>query len=217
MAGLIGFATDDIRIQGLEHHEPENLLSAIGVMPGSSLIGFDAAEARVKLETLDWVEAAKVLRRFPNQLEIAVVEREPFALWQRGDNYFVIDKSGVAMSGIAAGAFTSLPLVTGEGANIAAAELINQLSANPALSSQVRAAARVGGRRWTLYLDSGVTVLLPEDHWVEALKTLQKLDQAQQLLSKGIKSVDFRVAGRIGVAVAEITAAACAKGSVECR
>lgn len=205
LAGLVGFAAADIKIEGLMHQDPEAVLSAIGVRPGGSLLGFTGAEAKRALETLDWVQSAEVEWMFPNQLEIAVVERTPFALWQRGSEYHVIDKTGVTISDVPASAFVTLPLVTGEGAATAAAELINQLSANPALLSQVKAAARVGGRRWTLYLDSGVTVMLPEADWVEALATLRKLDETQQLLSKGIRSVDFRVAGRISVAVAEVT------------
>src|SRR4051812_39515475 len=39
-AGLLGFAADDIRVTGLVHQEPEMVLSAIGVQPGASLIGF---------------------------------------------------------------------------------------------------------------------------------------------------------------------------------
>ena len=70
------------------------------MQPGGSLIGFDAAVARRILENLDWIETAKVQRLFPNQLDIFVREREPFAIWQRGQAYYVIDKSGTAMSGL---------------------------------------------------------------------------------------------------------------------
>ncbi len=173
-AGVVGMAAEDITITGLSHHDPEVLLSAIGVSPGGSLIGFDAALARRILENLDWIEGAKVQRRFPNQLDIAVRERDPFAIWQRGAAYYVIDKTGAAMSGLAASQLVKLPLVTGEGANLAAAELINQLEAYPDLMLQVKAAARVGGRRWTLYLDNGVTVLLPERDWAEAIAEGQR-------------------------------------------
>ncbi len=203
IAGLAGFAADDIKIEGLANHAPEAVLAAINVKPGGSLIGFDALQARRILENIDWVASAKVQRLFPNQLEIAVVERMPFAVWQRGKSYYAIDRSGAAMSGIASATLAGLPLVSGEGAQTAAAELVNQLEAVPALKAKIRAAARVGLRRWTLYLDNGVTVLLPERGVEAALALAGKLDATQGLLSKGITSLDLRLADRVTVAVAE--------------
>jgi len=208
LAGLAGMAAEDIKIEGLVHQEPEAVLKAIGVTPGGSLIGFDAGHAKRLLESLDWVATAKVQRLFPNQLEIAVAERVPFAIWQRGGSYYVIDKSGAAMSTLPASLMTKLPLVSGEGAETAAAELVNQLEAFPGLLLQVRAAARVGNRRWTLYLDNGVKVLLPEDGVAGALAAVAKLDQTQQLLSKGITAIDLRLGDRITVAMAEVEEAA---------
>lgn len=206
-AGVVGMAAEDITITGLEHHEPEMLLTAIGVQPGGSLIGFDAVQARHILENLDWIENAKVQRLFPNQLAIEVREREPFAIWQRGQAYYVIDKSGAAMSGLAAAQLVRLPLVTGEGANTAAAELINQLSAYPDILLQVKAAARVGDRRWTLYLDNGITVQLPEKGAGNAIALADELNKTQQLLSRGIRSLDLRLTDRVIVEVAEFEAA----------
>lgn len=204
VASVAGMAASDIKIQGLTHHEPETLLAAIGVTPGGSMVGFDAAVAKRILENLDWVAAAKVQLLFPNQLEIAIAEREPFAIWQREGTYYVIDRTGAAMSGIPASEMVKLPLITGNDANLAAEELINQLEAYPDLMLQVKAASRVGSRRWNLYLDNGVSVLLPEAGWQTALAAVAKLDRTQQLLSKGIRSVDFRLAGQVTVAVAEI-------------
>lgn len=203
-ASIVGMAAEDISITGLEHHEPEVLLAAIGIQPGASLIGFDAGHARRILEGLDWIERAKVQRLFPNQLAVEVKERRPFAIWQRGESYYVIDRTGSAMSGLAAAKLVSLPLVTGEGANTAAAELVNQLAAYPDILLQMKAAARVGKRRWTIYLDSGVTVQLPEQGWQDALRMADELNRTQQLLSRGIRSVDLRLAGRVIVEVAEL-------------
>ena len=206
-AGVVGMAAQEITITGLEHHEPESLLSAIGVQPGGSLMGFDAVRARNILQNLDWIESAKVQRLFPNQLVVEVREREPFAIWQRGQAYYVIDKSGAAMSGLSAAQLVRLPLVTGEGANTAAAELINQLAAYPGIMLQVKAAARVGGRRWTLYLDNGITVQLPENGAKQALALADELNRTQQLLSRGIRSLDLRLTDRVIVEVAELEAA----------
>jgi cell division protein FtsQ len=211
-AGLAGMAAEDITITGLAHHDPEALLAAIGVSPGGSLIGFDAVQARSILENLDWVERAKVQRVFPNQLAIEVKEREPFAVWQRGRSYYVIDKSGAAMSGLKAAELVRLPLVTGEGANTAAADLINQLSAYPDIMLQMKAAARVGQRRWNLYLDSGIIVQLPEQGWQQALALADELNRTQQILSRGIRSLDLRLAGRVSVEVAETEAEGASAG-----
>jgi cell division protein FtsQ len=203
---LFGFAADGIRITGLKYHDAESLLIPIGVRPGGSLIGFDAANARNLLENMDWVLSAKVMRLFPNQLEISVVEREPFALWQRGGSHYVIDETGSAMSSLDPARMPKLPLVTGEGAQSAISELVNQLEAHPRLKSKMLAAARVGQRRWTLHLDNGVSVALPERDVEKAMTRVEELDQRYDLLSKGIKGIDLRVAGRVTVMVSEVPA-----------
>ncbi len=76
------------------------MLAHIGVKPGGSLVGFNADDARILLESLDWVADAEVRRTFPNPLEVTLNEREPFAIWQMDGNYAVIDREGVEMSGL---------------------------------------------------------------------------------------------------------------------
>ncbi len=204
LSEMVGLAADNIQITGVEHHDPAQVLAAISVRPGASLVGFDAETARRQLAKLDWVESAGVQRQFPNQLIINVVERQAFAIWQNDGNFGVIDKSGTPMSGISPKSFKSLPLVTGAGANTAVAELVNQLEATPDLKAKVRAAARVGGRRWTLYLDNGVKIALPEANVPEALARADELDKSQGLLSKGITQLDLRLADEMVVALAVV-------------
>jgi cell division protein FtsQ len=204
LSGLIGFAADDIRITGLVHQDAAMVLNALGVRPGGSLVGFDATNAKALLENLDWVSTATVQRSFPNKLEISVVERVPFAVWQRAGSYYVIDRSGSAMSNVLPGNLPALPLVTGEGAQFEVADLVNQLEVSPDLSSKVSGAARVGQRRWNLYLDNGITILLPEENGAGALTRLSALESSQHLLSKGVRSLDLRFPGRVIVGIAEI-------------
>ena len=180
------------------------VLNALGVRLGGSLVGFDATNAKALLENLDWVSMATVQRSFPNKLEISVVERVPFAVWQRAGSYYVIDRSGSAMSNVLPGNLPALPLVTGEGAQFEVAGLVNQLEVSPDLTSRVSGAARVGQRRWNLYLDNGITILLPEENVAGALARLSALESSQHLLSKGVRSVDLRFPGRVIVGIAEI-------------
>ena len=203
VAGMVGFAAVSVSITGLDEHEPEQLLKALGLSPGGSLIGFEAGQAKRLLEGIDWVEQASIQRKFPNQLEISVTERKPFAVWQRGQAHYVIDRHGVAMSGIDNSRAAQLPLVSGEGANLAVAELVNQLEATPELLLRVGAAARVGQRRWTLYLDNGVKILLPEAGTAAALHYISTYDKEFGILSKSVSEVDLRVPAQVRIAMVQ--------------
>lgn len=211
-SAIVGHAAQTIRIAGLEHQSPEIVLAALGIAPGSTLVGFDAGVAKRLLENLDWVEEASVRVRFPNQLEIEVVERRPFAVWQRDGRYYVIDRSGAAM-GLDPGPFVGrLPLVSGEGAQGAVFDLVNRLDVHSALKFKVVAAARVGQRRWTLYFASNLKVALPEEGIDEALAWLDRADAEEGLLGKGISSIDLRIQDRVVILPAGLVQPADAKG-----
>ena len=204
LSGLVGYAAEDIRISGLVRQDAESVLTTIGVQPGGSLIGFDAVLARKLLENVDWVASAKVMRLFPNQLEIVVVEREPFAVWQRDGRYYVIDESGAAISSLAPSLHTNLLLVTGEGAQTSVADLVKELEAHPGLKSRIKAAARAGQRRWNVILDNGISIALPEHGMSAALSEVERLDREHRLLSKGITRIDLRIPGQAAIAIAEV-------------
>jgi cell division protein FtsQ len=203
LASIVGLAADHIQISGLAQHDPEEILAALDLRPGKPIIGFDASAARKALESIPWVKSAGVEREYPNTLKINVAERTAIALWQMNQQVTLIDDQGVAMGQPRFLLANHLPLVTGDGANTAAAELVNDLSAIPALQQHVTGAARVGKRRWTLYLDNGVKLALPEQGVPEALNLVGRLDRDQAILSKGISMLDMRVPGRMTVQVAE--------------
>jgi cell division protein FtsQ len=77
------------------------------------------------------------------------------------------------------------------------------MEAIPDLKRKVQAAARVGERRWTLYLDNGVKIALPEQNMAAALERVAELDATQHILSKGIREIDLRTSDRLVIALAE--------------
>lgn len=195
VSSYFGYAAEQIRFTGLNRMDGATVLKAIGVKPGGSLFGFDAIKARSIMLNLDWVQEASVRVLPPNRLEIEVVEREPFAVWQRDGNYYVIDREGSAIASFDARRFPQLMFVSGEGAQKHVSHLVNQLEAWPELNSRIKAAARVGDRRWSLYFAGGRQVLLPERQVEQALANLADLDARFGVLTSGIEQVDLRLAG----------------------
>jgi cell division protein FtsQ len=195
VAGLFGLAAIDIELAGLRHHEPSDVLEHIGVRPGGPLIGFDAKKARMSLQNLDWVDSASVVRRFPNQLQITVVEREPFVVWQHHGALQVVDQNGKPMVGAIQNSGNVLLHVVGEGANLAASDLVNQMESTPGLMLEVKAAVRVGDRRWDLHMKNGVVISLPELDLESNLKKAETSYLSENLASMGVARLDMRFAG----------------------
>ena len=64
-------------------------------------------------------------------------------------------------------------------------------------NTRVKAAGRVGARRWNLYFDGSVKALLPEHGLGKALAVLSELNDRHRILDKRIAAVDLRVDGRV--------------------
>jgi cell division protein FtsQ len=202
-AARLGYAAVNIEISGLKYHTPEQVLQLIETTPGESLLGFDSLNARQRLEKSDWVKSAEVQRVYPNRLKVNVTEREPFAVWRRKSEYSVIDRDGSVLSGIDLSAVRHLPLVTGEGANRAATRHLDALSKVQGLHLRTKGSAFVGGRRWSVYLDNGVKIMLPEQDALKALQQVERIEDKTKFLSKAIVAVDLRFPGRMNVQLPE--------------
>lgn len=196
ISSYFGYAAEEVRIDGLKRMQPEAVMKAVDLKPGGSLLGFDANHARRILLNLDWIQRASVRVLPPNRIEIEIAEREPFAIWQRDGLYFVIDREGAAIASFNARSFPGLLLVSGEGAQAHVSQLVNQLEAWPGLHSRIKAAARVGNRRWTLHFDGGRRALLPESNSAVAMARLAELVARYQVLESGIAEIDLRVPER---------------------
>jgi cell division protein FtsQ len=197
----IGLGIEDVRIAGNGETSEISILTQMDI--AGSLVWFDVEKAQERVAELPWVERASVRKFYPGTLAVEIVERKPFALWQREGEVLVIDRSGTEIVPLDESRFAKLPLMVGGGANATAAGLLRHLMTEPDIASQMRAAVLVGNRRWDLHLDNGVTVKLPEKNVREALGQLVKLNAEQQLLLRDVVVVDLRLPDRVTVRLPE--------------
>ena len=203
-----GFGVKRITVEGQQHTTDAELTRALGAGPGSFMLAFDTDAAKERLEQVPWVKHAQVMRLLPSTLQVVIEERVPFAVWQSRGQTYVVDVEGAVIAPAVREAYPNLPLVVGEGAGKNAANLFETLKPFDSVTKQMVAALRVGDRRWTLKLSSGVDVMLPDDGVVDALKTLINLDRDRSLLQREIAAVDLRLADRVSVRIhdkAELT------------
>lgn len=192
-----GFAVDQIKVIGNRQTSEIDVLDRIGLDGWTSLIGFDAEAARERIATLPWVEGAAVRKIYPHTLEVRIEEREPFALWQQGDQLSVIERSGEVIAPFSGGKQALLPLIIGTGAPAQAPGFLEKIKRYPELAARVKGYIRVGERRWDLRLENGITIKLPEDDEDQAMAELVKLDHDNGILARDIVGVDMRLPDRL--------------------
>jgi len=184
------------------------VLAIGGVNGRSSLLFLDAATVRDKLKTNPWIADATVLKLYPGQLQIDIVERSAFALWQQDGRLSVIADDGAVLEPYLSRRFISLPLVVGKGAETHARDFLSLLARYPQVQSVTKAAIFVGERRWNLRLKDGLDIRLPEHDIGNALAALSKLDSEERLFSRDIVAVDMRLPDRLTVQLSDDAAKA---------
>lgn len=210
VSALAGLRLEELTVEGRVNTNPDDILASIDVERGTPILSISVAEAREALESLPWVKSAQVERQLPNSVHVILNERTPYALWQRGKRYTLIDADGHSIVDVA-GQVGDLPLIVGADAPEHAQALFEALKAEPKLAARVRGATRVGDRRWNIYVDAlegGISIRMPEAGVAEAWARLAQLEYDSQILERDLAVIDLRLADRIIVQLNSDVAAA---------
>lgn len=208
VANMAGFRIAAVALSGQRHVTREEVLATAGVTGTASLLLLDVEAARDRLKRNPWIADATVLKLYPDQLQIGIKERAPFALWQKEGRVSAIADDGTVLEAYVDPRLLRLPLVVGAGAETQAKEFLSLLSRYPELRDQVRASILVGERRWNLRLKNGIDIRLPEADVEQALVRLVALDHDKKLLSRDIVVVDLRLPDRLTVRLSDAAAQA---------
>jgi cell division protein FtsQ len=208
LANSAGFRITTVGINGRKQLSQDEVLAIGGVNGRSSLLFLDAEAVRDKLKANPWIGEATVLKLYPGRLQIDIVERSAFALWQQDGHLSVIADDGAVLEPYVTRRFTSLPLVVGKGAETRAKDFLALLARYPQINAATKAAILIGERRWNLRLNDGLDIRLPETDVGNALLALSNLDKDEHLFAKDIVAIDMRLPDRLLVQMSDDAAKA---------
>lgn len=208
LANSAGFRITSVAINGRKQLSQDEVLAIGGVNGRSSLLFLDAEAVRDKLKDNPWIADATVLKLYPGRLQIDIVERSAFALWQQDGRLSVIADDGAVLEPYVTRRFITLPLVVGKGAESRARDFLALLDRYPQVRSVTKAAIFVGQRRWNLRLNDGLDVRLPETDVGKALERLSTYDREDHLFSRDIVAIDMRLPDRLIVQLSDDAAKA---------
>ncbi|MBI1394090.1 MAG: FtsQ-type POTRA domain-containing protein [Alphaproteobacteria bacterium] len=197
LARSAGLRVERITLRGAHDLSHAELLGAIGGAMDASIVHLDLEALREKVEALGWVRWASVGRLYPNTLHISVRERAPIAVWQVAGAVRLIDHEGAVIREIGAHEYAHLPMIVGDGAAVAAADVLAALEPRPDLASTIAAIVRVGERRWNLRLRNGAKILLPEDGVEDSIDLVWRMHEKEEILDQPLEYIDLRDGKRV--------------------
>lgn len=201
IARNIGFDIAAITIAGSRDLYETEIVQAAGVTAKHSLVFLNVADMRQRLMSVPLVREASVRKLYPDRLLIEIVERDPFAIWQKDGALVVVAVDGTPIEEVRDQRFADLPFVVGKGANTRIAEYQKIVEAGGNIGA--RAGIYVGERRWNIKLMNGLEVKLPEKQPEVAFAQFAKIARENRLLDKELIYVDLRVPGRMFARLSE--------------
>lgn len=193
----LGLTVQEVLVTGRKETNREDLLDVLGIARGAPILAYDFQAAKARVEAMPWVLHARIERLLPDTLVVHLIERRPMALWQNQGEFSLIDDTGMVITREDLNRFADLIHVVGEDAPDHVGGLLELLETQPDLKGHVKAAVRVGGRRWDLSLEGGINVRLPEDDASQALARLAAFEEDSGVLARDVRVLDLRVPDRV--------------------
>ena len=184
-------------ITGASDEVMQDIREVVAVDFPVSSFSLDLDHMQSVISGLDPVKHAELRVRSGGVLEVLVTERVPEYLWRRDKGLEVLDVTGAYVKSIGSRLdYPRLPLIAGEGADLQITQVQKLLKAAEPLENRLRGLVFVGERRWDLVLDKGQTLMLPEEGAASTLERIIAMDDAEELLARNVKVVDFRIKNR---------------------
>lgn len=173
--------------------QEKDVKTLLADLSDDSFFKIDVSEVAKRVKTLPWVEDVAVKRKWPAELELTIVERQPIIRW--GDSE-LMDDEGNRFVKAAHLNYTTLPKIEG----IDGEEFV-VLDAYQMLSDRFEQLADIGVDKFVqnehlsfeLYLQNGVVVKFGREDYYNRLERFVKAYQSGRIpdLTK-VKALDFR-------------------------
>ena len=200
------FKVAQVRVRGVQALAADQVMAAAR-LEGQHILELSDQRVMSTLATLPRVKRVRVERIFPNAVELVVEERQPWALWQLGGTFYVLDGEGVVLEARAQ-PLPGLPVVVASGSGTLKPG--SRVSPEPvklalALTTALPAQLRVNVRRFE-YSEQGGLLAVTDGGWQARfgssedleykLATLKAIVETARARGVSFSAVDLRFGAR---------------------
>ena len=192
----LGFSVQNVFVEGRKNTGVEEILRSMRVKKGMPIFDLDTNATLENIKNLPWVKEGLIKRKLPSSIFVYLEEKQPIALWKSADKFWLIDEWGDVINTKKIDGYNGLILISGIDAPRFVTNLIQIINLVPNLAKNVKAASRVGARRWDVFLKDGTKIMLPESGTLTAWVRLGEIFN-KNIIFKETNLVDLRIKDRI--------------------
>lgn len=169
------------------------IVAAATLAPNTPSYSIDLDILNERVSKVPGVKKSAV-RRMPNgNLSVRVALHRAVALWTDGEHYFPLSADGTIVNKPTDVRDMSHVVFRGKLPN----NITQITNAAHNLVGNLDYMEWIENRRWNMYTNSGITILLPEENPTAAIGTLISLHNNHHILDKDVQLIDMRDSARI--------------------
>ena len=192
----LGFSLQNVFVEGRKNTRVEEILQNMQVEKGMPILNLDTDAILKNIKNLPWVKEGLIKRKLPSSIFVYLEEKRPIALWKSADKFLLIAEWGAVINTKEIDGYNGLILISGIDAPRFVTNLIQIINLVPNLAKNVKAATRVGARRWDVFLKDGTKIMLPESGTLTAWVRLGEIFN-KNIIFRETNLVDLRIRDRI--------------------
>jgi cell division protein FtsQ len=105
------FQIESVKISGCSRFEDGDILALAGINNRTNLVAVNEEKVVKTLTDTGWIRKVAVEKKYPNSLELNIVERKPIALVQLHDGLHYFDRQGVVFAAVELGDDLDYPVI----------------------------------------------------------------------------------------------------------
>jgi cell division protein FtsQ len=169
------------------------IVAAATIAPNTRTYSIDLDMLNERVSKVPGVKKSAV-RRMPNgNISVRVALHRAVALWTDGQNFFPLSADGTIVNKPTDVRDASHVVFRGKLPN----DITQITNVAHNLVGDLDYMEWIENRRWNMYTNGGITIMLPEENPLAAIGTLISLNNNHNILDKDIKLIDMRDSARI--------------------
>ena len=169
------------------------IVAASTIAPNTRTYSIDLDMLNERVSKVPGVKKSAV-RRMPNgNISVRVALHRAVALWTDGQNFFPLSADGTIVNKPTDVRDASHVVFRGKLPN----DITQITNVAHNLVGDLDYMEWIENRRWNMYTNGGITIMLPEENPLAAIGTLISLNNNHNILDKDIKLIDMRDSARI--------------------